>query len=154
MLRDANPRQTINSFVVCLSLNSIYWIYFLSLAAFSFMWTAAEACCWNVLAFNEGFWIRLAARTDSCKSEDDKAWFSTCLILIFDDVYEDDLIPILTFSKNFFGFICIFAEDYEELAISVMSMVDLLVHKTSVNNNPTQPPLISSFLCFPLLFNM
>ncbi|THG16307.1 hypothetical protein TEA_022571 [Camellia sinensis var. sinensis] len=27
----------------------------------------------NVLAFNESFWIRLAARTDTCKSEDDKA---------------------------------------------------------------------------------
>lgn len=36
----------------------------------------------NVLAFNEGFWIRLAARTDTCKSEDDKARFSTWLILI------------------------------------------------------------------------
>ncbi|GMY05706.1 f-box/lrr-repeat protein 13 [Fagus crenata] len=48
----------------------------------------------NVLAFNEGFWIRLAARTDTCKSEDDK-------------------------------------KDYEELAISVMSIVDRLVHKTN-----------------------
>ncbi|XP_050105078.1 uncharacterized protein LOC126584778 isoform X1 [Malus sylvestris] len=47
----------------------------------------------NVLAFNEGFWIRLAARTDTCKSEDDK-------------------------------------KDYEELAISIMSIVDRLVHKT------------------------
>lgn len=27
----------------------------------------------NVLAFNEGFWIRLAARTETCKSDDDKA---------------------------------------------------------------------------------
>ncbi|CAK7329633.1 unnamed protein product [Dovyalis caffra] len=51
----------------------------------------------NVLAFNEGFWIRLAARTDTCKSEDDKAWFLTY---------------------------------YEELAKSVMSIVDILVHKT------------------------
>ncbi|KAG6762889.1 hypothetical protein POTOM_033416 [Populus tomentosa] len=92
----------------------------------------------NVLAFNEGFWIRLAARTDSCKSEDDNAWFSTCLILISYDVYEDDLIPILSFSKNFFGFICIFAEDYEELAVSVMSMVDLLVHKTSIYQDMIQ----------------
>lgn len=33
----------------------------------------------NVLAFNEGFWIRLAARTDTCKSEDDKAWFQFLL---------------------------------------------------------------------------
>ncbi|KAL3621281.1 hypothetical protein CASFOL_036193 [Castilleja foliolosa] len=49
----------------------------------------------NVLAFNEGFWIRLAARTDTCKSEDDKAW-----------------------------------KDYEELASSVMCVVDRLVHKT------------------------
>lgn len=31
----------------------------------------------NVLAFNESFWIRLAARTETCKSEDDKAWFLT-----------------------------------------------------------------------------
>ncbi|KAI8554202.1 hypothetical protein RHMOL_Rhmol05G0080500 [Rhododendron molle] len=29
----------------------------------------------NVLAFNESFWLRLAARTETCKSEDDKAWF-------------------------------------------------------------------------------
>lgn len=48
----------------------------------------------NVLAFNEGFWIRLAARTDTCKSDDDK-------------------------------------KDYEELAISIMSIVDRLVHKTN-----------------------
>lgn len=27
----------------------------------------------NVLAFNEAFWIRLAARTDTCRSDDDKA---------------------------------------------------------------------------------
>ncbi|XP_062022934.1 uncharacterized protein LOC133739212 [Rosa rugosa] len=52
----------------------------------------------NVLAFNEGFWIRLAARTDTCKSEDDK-------------------------------------KDYEELAISVMSIVDRLVHKTNEKIN-------------------
>ncbi|XP_015570700.1 uncharacterized protein LOC8284347 isoform X2 [Ricinus communis] len=47
----------------------------------------------NVLAFNTAFWIRLAARSDTCKSEDDK-------------------------------------KDYEELAVSVMSIVDCLVHKT------------------------
>lgn len=26
----------------------------------------------NILAFNENFWIRLAARSDTCKSDDDK----------------------------------------------------------------------------------
>ncbi|CAI0377639.1 unnamed protein product [Linum tenue] len=56
----------------------------------------------NVLAFNEAFWIRLAARADTCNSEDDKAWLLTWLIL----------------------------KDYEELAISIMSIVDRLVHKT------------------------
>lgn len=29
----------------------------------------------NVLAFDAGFWVRLAARIDICKSDDDKAWF-------------------------------------------------------------------------------
>ncbi|XXG86079.1 hypothetical protein AAC387_Pa11g1049 [Persea americana] len=48
----------------------------------------------NILAFNASFWIRLAARTDTCKSDDDK-------------------------------------KDYEELALSVMSIVDCLVHKTN-----------------------
>ncbi|CAN4107481.1 unnamed protein product [Withania somnifera] len=48
----------------------------------------------NVLAFNESFWIRLAARADTCKSDDDK-------------------------------------KDYEELALTVMSIVDRLVHKTN-----------------------
>ncbi|XP_004507490.1 uncharacterized protein [Cicer arietinum] len=47
----------------------------------------------NILAFNPGFWIRLAARSDTCKSEDDK-------------------------------------KDYEELATTVMKVVDLVVHKT------------------------
>lgn len=47
----------------------------------------------NILAFNESFWIRLAARTDTCKSDDDK-------------------------------------KDYEELASSVMSIVDRVVNKT------------------------
>lgn len=27
----------------------------------------------NILAFSEGFWVRLAARIDLCKSDDDKA---------------------------------------------------------------------------------
>ncbi|KAK8916868.1 hypothetical protein KSP39_PZI022520 [Platanthera zijinensis] len=48
----------------------------------------------NVLAFNEDFWIRLAARTETCKSDDDK-------------------------------------KDYEELAASVMNIVERLVHKTN-----------------------
>ncbi|GAA0151051.1 hypothetical protein Leryth_022847 [Lithospermum erythrorhizon] len=47
----------------------------------------------NVLAFNESFWIRLAARTDTCKSDDDK-------------------------------------KDYEELASTLMTLVDRLVNKT------------------------
>ncbi|XP_068646357.1 uncharacterized protein [Aristolochia californica] len=47
----------------------------------------------NILAFNEDFWIRLAARTETCKSDDDK-------------------------------------KDYEELASSVMSIVDRIIHKT------------------------
>ncbi|XP_058756771.1 uncharacterized protein LOC131629990 isoform X2 [Vicia villosa] len=47
----------------------------------------------NILAFNPEFWIRLAARSDTCKSEDDK-------------------------------------KDYEELATTVMSVVDLVVNKT------------------------
>ncbi|PKA50248.1 hypothetical protein AXF42_Ash017842 [Apostasia shenzhenica] len=48
----------------------------------------------NILAFNESFWIRLAARTETCKSDDDK-------------------------------------KDYKELATSVMSIVEQLVHKTN-----------------------
>ncbi|XP_045823538.1 uncharacterized protein LOC123916195 [Trifolium pratense] len=48
----------------------------------------------NILAFNPSFWIRLAARSDTCKSEDDK-------------------------------------KDYEELAATVMNVVDLVVHKTN-----------------------
>ncbi|XP_030943714.1 uncharacterized protein LOC115968453 isoform X4 [Quercus lobata] len=64
----------------------------------------------NVLAFNEGFWIHLAARTDTCKSEDDK-------------------------------------KDYEELAISVMSIVDCLVHKTKeINQREQEGQLDEGFL--------
>lgn len=48
----------------------------------------------NVLAFDASFWVRLAARSDLCTSEDDK-------------------------------------KDYEELASSVMRIVDRLVNKTN-----------------------
>ncbi|XP_078447911.1 uncharacterized protein LOC144716602 isoform X3 [Wolffia australiana] len=47
----------------------------------------------NILSFDESFWIRLAARSDTCKSDDDK-------------------------------------KDYEELATTVMSIVECVVHKT------------------------
>ncbi|XP_019054115.1 PREDICTED: uncharacterized protein LOC104602014 isoform X2 [Nelumbo nucifera] len=64
----------------------------------------------NVLAFNESFWIRLAARTETCKSEDDK-------------------------------------KDYEELALSVMSIVDRLVHKTNeINQREQEGQLDEGFL--------
>ncbi|CAK9175538.1 unnamed protein product [Ilex paraguariensis] len=59
----------------------------------------------NVPAFNENLWIWLAAKMDTCKSEDDKARFVT----------------------NFF-----LQKDYEELALFVVSLVDRLVHKTNV----------------------
>ncbi|XVE93711.1 hypothetical protein REPUB_Repub01dG0217700 [Reevesia pubescens] len=47
----------------------------------------------NILAFNEGFWIQLTARSGTCELDDDK-------------------------------------KDYEELATTVMSIVDRIVHKT------------------------
>ncbi|CAH2061616.1 unnamed protein product [Thlaspi arvense] len=49
----------------------------------------------NILAFDEVFWIRLAARSDTCKSDDDKA-----------------------------------SKDFEELAATVMTIVDCVVNKT------------------------
>lgn len=33
----------------------------------------------NILAFSEGFWVRLAARIDLCKSDDDKVWLHICV---------------------------------------------------------------------------
>ncbi|WZZ82984.1 hypothetical protein YC2023_103556 [Brassica napus] len=52
----------------------------------------------NILAFDEVFWIRLATRSDTCKSDDDKASVSI--------------------------------KDYEELAATVMTIVDCVVNKT------------------------
>ncbi|KAG5386862.1 hypothetical protein IGI04_038332 [Brassica rapa subsp. trilocularis] len=49
----------------------------------------------NILAFDEVFWIRLATRSDTCTSDDDKA-----------------------------------SKDYEELAATVMTIVDCVVNKT------------------------
>ncbi|KAL8543045.1 hypothetical protein ACS0TY_003791 [Phlomoides rotata] len=40
----------------------------------------------NVLAFNEGFWIRLAARTETCKSEDDKKDYEELAALLMSAV--------------------------------------------------------------------
>lgn len=99
----------------------------------------------NVLTFNEGFWIRLAARTDTCKSEDDKAWFFPGLIFSFYFKFSIlELILKFTFnnqiilSKDVFIFYFIFTlqKDYEELAMSIMSIVDRLVHKTNVTSPP------------------
>lgn len=39
----------------------------------------------NILAFDEVFWIRLAARSDTCKSEDDKARVS--IVYVNDRAY-------------------------------------------------------------------
>ncbi|GAY52904.1 hypothetical protein CUMW_145500 [Citrus unshiu] len=84
----------------------------------------------NILAFNEGFWIRLAARTDTCKSEDDKAWFLTWLILIFYCVPVVDFLQFPLYNNGFGIFSVLLQKDYEELATSVMNIVDRVVHKT------------------------
>uniref|UniRef100_A0A151UGD2 Uncharacterized protein n=1 Tax=Cajanus cajan TaxID=3821 RepID=A0A151UGD2_CAJCA len=69
----------------------------------------------NILAFNPSFWVRLAARSDTCKSEDDKK-FRKCL---FSQSLCSSFITLIAF------------RDYEELAATVMSVVDLVVHKTN-----------------------
>ncbi|CAN1255966.1 hypothetical protein LINPERPRIM_LOCUS9141 [Linum perenne] len=46
----------------------------------------------NVLAFDTGFWLRLAARGDTCKSEDDKAWLLTWLILTCHGISEYGIV--------------------------------------------------------------
>ncbi|KAH9656983.1 hypothetical protein KPL70_022874 [Citrus sinensis] len=84
----------------------------------------------NILAFNEGFWIRLAARTDTCKSEDDKAWFLTWLILIFYCVPVVDFLQFPLYNNGFGIISVLLQKDYEELATSVMNIVDRVVHKT------------------------
>ncbi|KAH9696428.1 hypothetical protein KPL71_023160 [Citrus sinensis] len=84
----------------------------------------------NILAFNEGFWIRLAARTDTCKSEDDKAWFLTWLILIFYCVPVVDFLQFPLYNNGFGIISVLLQKDYEELATSVMNIVDRIVHKT------------------------
>lgn len=86
----------------------------------------------NILAFNEGFWIRLAARTDTCKSEDDKAWFLTWLILIFYCVPVVDFLQFPLYNNGFGIISVLLQKDYEELATSVMNIVDRIVHKTHV----------------------
>ncbi|KAK3006761.1 hypothetical protein RJ639_016202, partial [Escallonia herrerae] len=83
MLGDANDKELTDFNTLLVAIGS------LSLSLSQLQKLVVE----NVLAFNESFWIRLAARTDTCKSVDDK-------------------------------------RDYEELALSVMSIVDRLVHKT------------------------
>ncbi|KAE9448259.1 hypothetical protein C3L33_19827, partial [Rhododendron williamsianum] len=42
----------------------------------------------NVFAFNESFWLRLAARTETCKSEDDKAWIIFPVFLFMQEKIE------------------------------------------------------------------
>lgn len=64
---------------------SAYYFYFLItlfLLAFS-CGQLQKLVVENILAFNETFWIRLAARRDTCKSDDDKARFLSWLILMF-----------------------------------------------------------------------
>ena len=54
----------------------------------------------NILAFDEVFWIRLATRSDTCKSDDDKA--SVSIVLYF--YYFNDQADF--FSSSLF-FLCV-----------------------------------------------
>ena len=49
----------------------------------------------NILAFDEVFWIRLATRSDTCKSDDDKA--SVSIVLIIND--QADFFQALFFTN-------------------------------------------------------
>lgn len=49
----------------------------------------------NILAFDEVFWIRLATRSDTCKSDDDKANIS--IVLIIND--QADFVQALFFTN-------------------------------------------------------
>jgi uncharacterized membrane protein len=60
-----------------LQISFIIYICNLIIAVFLFCEQLQKLVVENVLAFNESFWIRLAARTETCKSEDDKACFLT-----------------------------------------------------------------------------
>ncbi|KAB1207357.1 hypothetical protein CJ030_MR7G017460 [Morella rubra] len=102
-LRDANPNE-----VKLLLLDQFNLTSLLVCCSPSIM--LQKLVVENVLAFNESFWIRLAARTDTCKSEDDKACFQL---------------------KTLRHYFVLTQKDYEELATSVMSIVDCLVHKTN-----------------------
>ena len=79
MLREANANEVSSSALFVLALFSRKpignYVFF-----FCFCKQLQKLVVENVLAFNESFWIRLAARTDTCKSEDDKARFLTWLI--------------------------------------------------------------------------
>jgi len=83
----------------------------------------------NVLSFDAGFWVRLAARIDLCKSDDDKAWFHIyrqfCFLWM--------LLSSTSVNLTVIGFSVLRSQkDYEELAENVMNIVDRLVHKTDV----------------------
>lgn len=54
----------------------------------------------NILAFDEVFWIRLATRSDTCKSDDDKASVSIVLYYYFNDQAD-------FFSSSLFFFVCV-----------------------------------------------
>lgn len=87
----------------------------------------------NILAFDEVFWIRLATRSDTCKSDDDKASVFNCFSLFISIINQ---IFKLSLQK-----------DYEELAATVMTIVDCVVNKTRVFFS-----FFSSFI-FPLPSN-
>lgn len=60
-----------------LQISFIRYFFNLIIVVFLFYEQLQKLVVENVLAFNESFWIRLAARTDTCKSEDDKACLLT-----------------------------------------------------------------------------
>lgn len=103
----------------------------------------------NILAFNPNFWTRLAARSDTCKSEDDKVYFWISDSISMDGFFTGLLLIFLLFF--FLLFIVGMQKDYEELATSVMSLVDLMVLKTKVYLPLHFPDYCSMFCLFSLV---
>lgn len=151
-LRDANPRQ-VRKHIICIAKCCVFviisWViefWFVVVVVAVSIEQVEKIVVENILAFDEVFWIRLAARSDTCKSEDDKAW----VYIVYVNDREDFLSSFVS-TNNALWTVCFLQKDYEELATTVMTIVDCVVNKTRVYISSLLLGFIvsSSFSVFP-----
>ncbi|KAK9060424.1 hypothetical protein SSX86_021128 [Deinandra increscens subsp. villosa] len=103
----------------------------------------------NILTFNEGFWIRLAARTDTCKSDDDKQdleELASCVMTIVDRVVHKTNEKIESATDVLKGILSPVVNEVEEICWPPRDPNALNLMEKEVNQREQEGQLDEGFL--------